>query len=315
MKKLEYNEYGGTEVLKWTEASIPEIDDNEVLVQVKAAGINPTDTKIRKGEMKFISMFSGSFPRTMGLDFGGIVTAVGSKVTRLKVGDPVYGGMPLSGGSFADYIKAEADKISLIPTGLNFAEASTLPLNGGTAIATVNNYVEPVPGMKILVNGASGGVGLFVMQICKAKGAIVTATCGAESMALLKQLGADEVIDFRETDVLKAGKLYDVIVDASSHMRFSEAQDILEEHGSFCTLTPDLGSIGDQLHNVFRTKKEKNVLGQASSKDMEELISLITSGKVKCVVGKTYPLADAIKVQEYLESGEGKVTGKVVLTA
>lgn len=315
MKKLIYNDYGNTSVLQWEETTVPEVKDNEVLVQVKAAGINPTDTKIRNGEMKMITMFMGSFPRGMGLDFAGTVTAVGSDVTTVKVGDNVYGGTGMSGGSFADFVAVEAKDVHPMPAGLGFAEASTLTLNGGTAIATVNNYMEIEPGKKVLVNGASGGVGLFIMQISKAKGAHVTAVGAAESVAKLLELGADEAIDYKTTNVLTAGKLYDVILDASGHMKFDDAKDILTEHGVYCTLTPSLSSMAEQMGNLFRGKKEKNVLARPSKEDMAELVSLVTAGKVKCVVGKTYPMADAITAQKDVEEGKLKITGKVVLVA
>lgn len=169
--------------------------------------------------------------------------------------------------------------------------------------------------MNILVNGASGGVGLFILQICKAKGSTVAATCGAESVDQLRALGADAAYDYKTTNVTTAGKLYDVIVDCSGHMKFDDAETILTEHGSFCTLTPSLSSMVDQAGNLFRGKKEKNVLARATEADMAELLQLISAGQVKCVVGKTYPMAEAIAAQKDVEGGKLRITGKVVLVA
>jgi len=315
MKALQYNEYGSTDVLHWNEIPTPEIKDDQVLVQVKAASINPTDTKIRNGQMKLMTMFMGSFPRGMGLDFAGIITQIGSDVTNLKVGDSVFGSAGMTGASFADYVKTDAKNVTTLPSYLNFAEACTIPLNGGTAIAAVNNYVHPKPGLSVLINGASGGVGLFIMQICKAKGATVAATCSTDSLQALKDLGADEVIDYKTTNVITSGKLFDIVLDASGHMKFDDAKEILTENGSFCTLTPTLSSFGEQLGNVFRDKKEKNIMAMPSKADLAELMSLIESGKVKCVVGKTFPMSEAIAAQEEVEIGKLKTTGKIVLVA
>lgn len=302
--------------MQWADVPMPTLKSNEVSVQIKAAGINPTDIKLRNGDMRPFSAFIGPFPRNMGTDFAGLITAIGDGVKEFSVGDKVYGGTELKGGGFADYLAIDAKQLRRIPNGLDFAQASMLKQNGGTAITTVNNHVKPTPGLTVLVNGAGGGIGLFIMQICKAKGAIVTAVAASQSSALLKELGADAIIDYKAADVLKQGKLYDVIVDASAQMKFNAAQDILKKHGTFYTLTPTFASFVSQVLNIFRSKKENNLITHpAPAADMRDLDNLVTSGAVKCIVGKTFPMRDVIDVHKRYEAGEIKVTGKVVLVA
>ncbi|GAB3926141.1 NADP-dependent oxidoreductase [Larkinella terrae] len=313
MKALQYNQYGGTDVLNWVETPIPIPGKEEVVVAVKAATINPTDNKMRAGELKLLTAFK-SFPMGMGIDFAGIISAVGADVTEFKIGDEVMGLVNNSNGhSFADFTVANVKHISLKPSSLRFDEAACIPMNAGTALAAVDGYVKPVPGLEILINGAAGGIGLFILQLCKLKGAIVTGTCGAESIATLQELGADEVIDYKTTDIYSAGKQYDVILDTSGKMSFDQAKAVLKDHGSFCTMTPNLDSLIGQIGSVLGGKKEKNVLAVPSKKEMDHLQVLIENGQLKPVVGKTVPMSQAVEVLSEFENGKLKGPGKLVL--
>jgi len=312
MKKLLYKNYGSPDVLYWEETPIPAIKDDEVLIQIMAASINPTDTKMRAGDMKFMTALMGHFPFGMGLDYAGIITQIGSDVKNVKIGDKVFGGT-MSPGTFADFFATDASKVTIMPQNLSFEEACTISLNGGTAMATAMNYIEPKPGLNVLVNGASGGVGLFLMQICNAYGAATSAVCGPESINKLKSLGAQEVFNYKENTLFESNKKYDFVVDCSGKMDFDKACEILTDHGTFCTLTPTLSSIGTQMGNFFRNQKEKNVMSMPSEENFVNLLQLISEGKVKCVVGQVFPLDQAIEVQKKLESSKINVTGKTVL--
>ncbi len=315
MKQLQYNEYGTPEVLHWAEIALPTPKADEVLVRVKAASLNPTDSKIRQGNLKMMTAMK-HFPMGMGLDFAGIVTAVGADVTHLKIGDEVMGVVQGSGGyGFADYTVAAAKNVYLKPAQYTFAEACCLPMNATAACVVVNDYLHPAPGMDILINGGSGGIGLFVVQLCKAKGAKVSATCSAEAADAVKALGADEVIDYRTTDVYAAGKLYDAILDAAGVMHFAQAQAILKAHGEYCTLTPNMETIVGQVGSLFGNKKEKNVFAIGGPKEMQEVLASAQAGQLKPVVGKTYPLSEAKDALAQFENGKIKVAGKVVLVA
>ena len=167
MKALQYSQYGGPELIQWNEIAVPEPAALQILVQDKAASLNPTDTKIRMGFIKF----SGAdiFPKTMGMDFSGIVTKIGDDVTNVKVGDKVMGYMGAQGGSFADYTLADASTTFAIPANLGFEAATTLPMNAATALKVVNAYLKPTAGKTILINGAAGGLGLFKYNIASLK--------------------------------------------------------------------------------------------------------------------------------------------------
>ena len=315
MKKIMYKEYGSTDVMYFADVQIPNVESGEVLIDVKAAGINPTDIRMRSGKLKLLSVFTGRFPKAMGLDYAGVIAKVGPSVADFAVGDKVFGPMPLKGGSFTESIKVSTKKLRSIPSNLDFAQASTLTLNGGTAIAAVNKYVKPVENMKVFINGASGGVGLFMLQICVAKGAKVEASCGAESVDKLKELGAANAFDYKTTNIFSSGQKYDVVVDCSGHMKANDAVAILNDSGTFVTLTPDAASIIAQVKSLFGSKKVKGVMAKASERDMDELIGLVMAGKVQCVVGKTFPMGDAIEAHKEVEAGTLALTGKVVLVA
>lgn len=309
MKALLYRQYGGPEVLRWHDVAIPEPGPDEVMVAVKATSINPTDIKLRNGQLK-----SGddTLPRTMGMDFSGIVAKTGPEVTTVKVGDKVAGYTGPKGGGFADYVIAAGTNVFLMPPSTTYEEACCLPMSAATAWVVSNDYVQPGPGKEVLVNGAGGGIGSFLLQLAKIAGAKVTGTAhGAEHLELLKELGADEVIDFRETDVLSAGRKYDAIVDTSGKMDFEQARHILKDNGAFSTMVPK--SDPNKPGRADGQKKEKLVFAVPGPKAFKAVESLAGAGDLKVVVGKVYPLPEAVNALREFENGKNYVAGKVVL--
>lgn len=313
MKALQYNQYGGPDVLHWADMPTPTPANGQVLVAVKAASLNPTDAKIRHGWLRFPG--SDAFPKVMGLDFAGVVAQVGPDVNGLKEGDKVMGYTGATGGSFAEFVLTNAADTFRMPDNLDFAEATTLPMNAATALKVVNNYLKPTAEKSILVNGAAGGLGLFVVQYCKNAGATVTGTAtGPESLRILKDLGADEVIDYKATDILQSGKTFDAILDTSGKLDFEQAKAILNEGGEFSTMVPK----GDPNKEAGRTdgsKKELLVFAIPGPDEFKVSQAMAADGKIRAVVGVRFPMQQAQEAQRQFEGGQLNLTGKAVLIA
>ncbi|HMS63897.1 MAG TPA: NADP-dependent oxidoreductase [Ignavibacteria bacterium] len=310
MIALQYDSYGSADVLKWNEIEIPEPSEKQVLIKIKAASLNPTDSKKRLG--LFFSGGEDKFPKSMGMDFAGIVSKTGSEVSQFKEGDEVLGYIGLKGGSFADYVLADAAKVFKKPAKLKFEEAATLPMNAGTALKVTNNYIKPSEGKTILINGASGGIGLFVLQFCKIAGSIVSGTTsGEENINKLNELGADEVFDFEKENILKSGKTFDAILDTSGKLDFNDAKSILNENGEFITMVPK--SDPKLPGQTDGSKMEILVNAVPGLKEFTECVRLAEEEKIIPLAGKTFPMSDAIDVIKKFDNGEFNVTGKIVL--
>lgn len=307
MKILQYNTYGSAEVLQWDEKEIPEPNEKQVLVKVIAASLNPSDSKKRFGQ--FQSGGADKFPKRMGMDFAGIIEKTGKDINQFKEGDNVMGYKGLIGGSFADFVIADGLKVFHKPERLSFEEATTLPLNAATALKVVENYLKPTAGKTILVNGASGGIGLFVVQLCMNAGAIVTGTTSSkENIEILKSFGLNEVIDFETENILQLGKTFDAILDTSGKMKFEDAVKILTENGEFSAMVPD-GEPG----KTDKNKKENHVFAVPGQEEFQAIQKMAEDGKLKPIAGKIFPMSDAIEVIKKFDNGEFNVTGKIVL--
>jgi len=310
MRALQYNKFGGTEVLQWNEIDIPTPSLGQIVVQVRAASLNPTDTKIRSGELRFPG--PENFPKTMGMDFSGIVIKIGEGVFNFKQGDNVMGYLGASGGAFADFVIADAKNTFQMPENLSFEEATTLPMNAATALKVTTNYLKPKAGKNMLVNGASGGIGIFVVQYCKLAGATVSGTAsGEESIEILKNLGLDEIIDYKKENILDSDKKWDAILDTSGKLDFEDAKKLLAENGEFSTMVPNVapGTPGRTDGN----KKENIVFAIPEAAEFQSSQKLASEGKIKTFVGKTYPMIEAVEALKAFESGKLNITGKVVL--
>lgn len=315
MKAIIHRRYGGPETMELADRPIPEIDDEQVLVRVRAASVNAYDWHLLRGR-PFLARFGEGFrrPKTeaTGVDASGIVEAVGKAVTDLQPGDEVYGGRA---GAFGEYVAGRSFVPK--PANLSFEEAAAVPMAGQTALQALRDKAKVQPGQHVLVTGAGGGVGTFVVQIAKAYGATVTAMTRPSKADLLRSLGADHVIDrdeFATTD-LKA----DVVIDAAGYRGLGEFRRVMAPGATFVLVGPAGGDwLGPILHvgaAVLRTKAGRGrflpFLAQTRTEDLLALKDLIEAGKVRPLVDRVYPLEEAAEAVRYLE--DGQVAGKVVV--
>jgi NADPH:quinone reductase-like Zn-dependent oxidoreductase len=322
MKAILSCEYGAGN-LKLEEIEKPTPADNEVLVRVRAASVNPVDGHLIRGGWLMRPMSGMRKPKNtrFGTDFAGIVEAVGKNVTDFKPGDEVFGAKD---GAVADYISVKADRaIVMKPSNISFDQAGSVGVAGVTALQGLRDKGHIQAGQRILINGASGGVGTFAVQIAKAFGAEVTAVCSTRNVDLVKSIGADLVIDYTKEDFTKTDQQYDMIYDLVGNHGFSERRKILKPNG-ICVLAgiggagvhPETwGRIGGNFWNAFLSNftNQKFVfyIAKLTKDDLNVLRDLMQSGKVSPVVDRTYNLNQTVDAVRYLE--EGHAHGKVVV--
>ena len=321
MKAIVYRCYGPPEVLHLEDVEKPVPADDELLVRVHAASVNPLDWHFLRGVPYLMRMQAGfgrpKDPR-LGVDFSGTVEAVGKNVTRFKPGDAVYGAR---GGTLAEYVTVrESRNVVPKPERLSFEQAAAVPVAAVTALQALRDHGKLMPGQKVLINGASGGVGTFAVQIAKALGAEVTGVCSTRNVEMVRSLGADHVIDYTKQDFTRGTQRYDVIVDNVSTQSFLKVKDVLEPDGRYVIV----GSIDDgrwlgglkaplkaKMWSLFAKQKPTFFLARIEPEDLAYLSELMTAGKVTPVVDRTYPLAQAGEAIGYLEQGHAR--GKVVV--
>lgn len=323
MKAVQINSYGGREVLEINEnVPKPIPAKGQVLVEVHAASINPIDWKIRAGYLK--EMAPLSFPATLGGDFAGKVIEVGEGVSEFKVGDEVYGSaIVLSGGSgsFAQVLAANTTNTALKPKNIDFTQAAALPLVGSSVIQALEEHIKLKNGQKILITGAAGGIGHIAIQLAKALGAYVATTVNTENMDFVKSLGADEVIDYKQSlrpnglqtkafeDVLKD---FDVVFDTVGGETSDRSFKVLKKGGIIVSMV-------GQPNLALAEKYGITAIGQntkTNTEHLNHLAELVMSGKIKVHVDKVFPLEEAKDAFKHLEEGylQGKVVFKILIT-
>src|SRR5213078_1697634 len=323
MKAIVNCEYGVGN-LQLRDLEKPSPNDNEVLVRVRAASINPVDGHLIRGAWPMRSMTGMRKPKNtrFGTDFSGIVEAIGKDVTNFKPGDEVFGA---KNGAVADYICVKADRaIVMKPNNITFEQAGSVAVAGLTALQGLRDMGRIQSGQKVLINGASGGVGTFAVQIAKSFGAEVTAVCSTRNVDLVKSLGADDVIDYSKEDFTKTDQHYDMLYDLVGNHSFSERRRILTPNG-ICVLAgvggagihPESGGrIGRNFWNAFLSNfnKQKFVfyIAKLTKEDLNVLRDLMQSGRVAPVIDRTYKMGETQAAVRYLE--EGHARGKVVIT-
>jgi len=326
MKAVVHCEYGTPEVLEVKEIEKPTPDDTQLLVRVRAASVNPLDGHMMRGMLLARLMGNGlRKPKDtrIGVDYSGVVEAVGKNVTQYKVGDEVFGGR---NGALAQYICVRADRgVALKPANLTFEEAAGIPVAGITALQGLRDIGHLQAGQNVLVNGASGGVGTFAVQIAKAMGAQVSGVCSTRNVELVKSIGADHVIDYTKENFTEGKQQYDVIFDNVQNHSFSERRQVLTQHG-ICVLA-GIGGAGwhadstthvarsftTPLMSKFTDQKFKFFIADLNHNDLAYVADLIQSGKVKPIIDRTYKsLSEAPQALAYLEGGHAR--GKVVIT-
>ena len=304
MKAVVAHEYGAPEVLKFEEVPRPEPKEDEALVRVIASGVNPADPLTLSG--KYAREFGTHLPLIPGYDIAGTVEKIGSNVTKLKVGDAVYG-YPTFGGGWADYVTVKEWEVAAKPKSLNFGEAASVPMGALTAWQALVDVAKLHAGQTILIHGASGGVGSFAVQIAKARGARVIATASTANQDLLKQLGADVAVDYTKTRFEDVAKDVDAVLDPVGKETLSRSYDVVKKGGMVMSLValPERAEL-----------KKREIHGAAISvhpnaADLAEIAQLIDAGKIKPMVTQVLPLSEAIAAQQ--QAATHHTRGKVVL--
>jgi NADPH:quinone reductase-like Zn-dependent oxidoreductase len=321
MKAIVARCYGPPDVLKLAEVERPTPKDNELLVKVRAASVNPLDWHMMRGSPYIMRLDAGiGTPKDdrMGVDFAGVVEAVGKDVKQFKVGDEVFGGRD---GAFAEYVRVrEEGAVVLKPSNITFEQAAAVPIAGLTALQALSDEGHLQRGQKVLINGASGGVGTFAVQIAKSMGAEVTGVCSTRNVEMVKKLGADHVIDYTKENYTDAAVQYDLIVDTVGSQSLLANRRVLKPDGIFVIvggpkgdwLGPLVSPIKAMAVSPFVKQKMGFFIAGMDQKDLNTLRGLMQSGAVTPVIDRAYPLNQTAEAVAYLEDGHAR--GKVVIT-
>ncbi len=324
MKAIVYCDYGLAN-LKLENIEKPTPNDDQLLVRVRAASVNPYDWHFIEGTPKIMRLMGVGLRKPkdtqLGVDFAGTVEAVGKNVTQFKPGDEVFGGR---GGAFAEYVCPRASRaVALKPANITFEQAASVNIAGITALQALRDKGKVQPGQKVLINGASGGVGTFAVQIAKSLGADVTGVCSGRNVEMVRSLGADHVINYTKEDFAKGAERYDVILDNVPNHSLSECRQILNGNGKYVMIGgggPNdnrwIGPFGRVIHTLilspFINQKMGMMMAEPSQKDLTVLGDMMQSGKLKPVIDRTYKLSEVPAAIAYLEQGHAR--GKVVIT-
>jgi len=327
MKAIVQNRFGGPEVLEFTTVDTPVADDDEVLVQVCASSVNAYDWHFLRGDPYLARLMMGGLRRPptkiRGRDFAGRVVATGRNVTRFKPGDEVFGDNFHRSGAFAEFVSAPAGQVAHKPAGLTFEQAAAVPLAANTALMGLRDVADVQAGQRVLVNGASGGVGTFAVQLAKAYGASVTAVCSTRNVDLVRGLGADHVVDYTREDFTRTGQRYDVVFDLVANRSLADLRRALTPDGTL-VLSGGGTSGGGSLVGPMGLVMKANLLARfvrqrlvvlsevPSGENLLALRELIESGKLTPVIDRTYPLSETAAAIRYVEVEHARA--KVVIT-
>ena len=320
MQAIVYRCYGSPDVLEYAEVEKPAPKDDEVLVKVQAAAVNPLDWHYMRGSPFFMRLSSGlgaPADARLGVDFAGTVAAVGKDVTRFKPGDDVFGG---STGAFAEYVVVPEDRaLALKPANISFQQAASVPIAGLTALQALRDHGKLQPGQKVLINGASGGVGMFAVQIAKSLGAEVTGVCSTRNVEMVRSLGADHVFDYKQENYTESGQTYDVIVDMVGNHSLSANRHVLRDDGYLVLvggpsgdwIGPLIGPLKAAVMSLFVDQQMGMMLGNLRQDDLAVLADLMQAGEVTPVIDRRYKLSEVAAAIRYSE--EGRARGKIII--
>jgi NADPH:quinone reductase-like Zn-dependent oxidoreductase len=319
MKAIVYEHYGPPDVLQFKEIATPAPADDEVLIHVRAASVNPLDWHFMRGEPWFIRLMTGlrkPKDERLGVDVAGVVEAVGKNVTQFKPGDEVFGGCR---GAFAERVCAKEDELALKPSNLSFEQAAAVLVAAITALQGLRDKGRIQPGHKVLIDGASGGVGTFAIQIAKSFGAEVTAVCSTRNLQTAQSIGADHVIDYTREDFTRNGLRYDLIMAANAYHSIFDYRRALSR-GGICVKSGGRASLPhiildmllDRLLSLIGHKKTCGMIAKVKKTDLLLLKDILETGKIIPVIDRYYPLSHIAEAIRYLE--EGHARGKVVIT-
>jgi len=322
MKAIVYCEYGSPDVLKLVDIAKPVPNDDQLLIKVRAASVNPYDWHFIEGTPKLMRLMAGlrkPADTRIGGDVAGQIEAVGKNVTRFKPGDEVFG---ICNGSLAEYCVGRSS-LAAKPENMTFEQVASVPVAALTALQGIRDHGKVQAGQKVLINGASGGVGTFAVQIAKTFGAEVTGVCSGRNVDMVRSLGADHVIDYTKDDFTKSGERYDVILDNVGTQPLAGFQRVLKPNGILVMIGgggPNEGQwigpmarpVKAMLMSPFTSQKIGMMMAKPNKDDLAILADLMQSGKVKPVIDRTYKLSDVPEAIRYLEQGHAR--GKVVIT-
>jgi NADPH:quinone reductase-like Zn-dependent oxidoreductase len=322
MKAIVQDRYGTADVLEIRDVEKPQPGDDEVLIRVHAAGVDPGVWHLMTGQPYLVRVMGFGLRkpkiRIRGMDAAGTVEAAGRNVIQLKQGDPVYG---TCDGSFAEYACASAERFAPKPANLSFEQAAAVPISGMTALNGLRDAGKLQPGQNVLIIGAAGGVGTYAVQLAKAFGAVVTGVCSTSKAELVRSIGADEVIDYTREDFTDGTRQFDLILDTAGRRPLSQLRRALTPQGTLVIVGGEggdrwLGGFQRQIFAPVRSRfSEQKLLGLISEERHQDLMTLkglIEAGNFTPVIDRTYPLSEAPQAIRYLEQGHAR--GKVVIT-
>jgi NADPH:quinone reductase-like Zn-dependent oxidoreductase len=322
VKAISYNRYGSPDVLKCEEVRKLAVGDDEVLIRVRAAAVNPYDWHFMRGEPYPVRIAAGGLRKPkdsrLGADVAGEIEEVGRNITQFKPGDGVFGSCK---GAFAEYACASESKLAIKPDNVTFEQAASVPIAAFTALQGLRDKGKLQPGQKVLINGAAGGVGTFAVQIAKSFGAEVTGVCSTRNVEMVRSIGAHQVVDYTQENFTKSARRYDVILDCVGNHSFSECRRVLNLRGIYVAAggTSDNWMIGPLTRAIkalvlswFVSQRQVLVLAKPSKEDLTILGELMATGKVTPVIDKCYSLSQVPDAIRYLEAGHAR--GKVVIT-
>ena len=319
MKAIVRTQYGPPEVLRFTEVEKPTPKANEVLIKLYAASVNPLDLFSLRGAplVRLIPGVRTPKQPVLGCDIAGRVEAIGGRVKQFQPGDEVFGVTGFAGGGFAEYACAIENKLALKPANCSFEDAAAVPIAAITALQGLRDKGRIQPGHKVLVDGASGGVGTFAVQIAKSFGAAVTAVCSTRNVDTARSIGADHVIDYTREDFTLSGQRYDLILGANAHHSIFDYRRALSQDGIYVIAGGALPQIFQAmllapLLSRIGSKKTCFFIANINQKDLVSLKVLLEAGKIVPVIDRRYPLSDAAEALRYLEQRHAQ--GKIVLT-
>jgi NADPH:quinone reductase-like Zn-dependent oxidoreductase len=322
MKAIVQTEYGSPDVLSLQEVDKPIVTNNGVLVRVRAASVNAGDWRLMRGD-PFLTrlMFGGILKpkiQILGMDIAGCVEGVGKDVTQFQMGDRVFGDLSECGfGAFAEYVCATEAALAIAPTNISFEQAATVPGAALTALQGLRDCGQIKFGQKVLINGASGGVGSFAVQIAKALGAEVTAVCSTNKMEMMKTLGADTIIDYTHTDITKNGQDYDLILDAAAYRSVFDYRSILKDGGTYVLIGGSISRLfqvmlfGSVISRIMG-RKLKCLIAKPNRSDLIILKEMIEAGKITPFIDRTYSLSEVPMAIRQIE--QRQVRGKVAIS-
>jgi NADPH:quinone reductase-like Zn-dependent oxidoreductase len=317
MKAAVYSRYGPPDVLQIRDVETPVPKDNEVLIRVRAASVNPLDWRIMRGRPYPLRILFGLRKPTIarpGRDVAGQVEAVGRNVTQFKAGDAVFGACR---GAFAEYACASAPALATKPENVTFEQAASVPVAALTALQGLRDNGQIQPEQKVLINGAAGGVGTFAVQIAKWLGAEVTGVCSTRNAGLVRSIGADQVMDYTQEDFTRSGQRYDLFFDCIGNHSLSACRRVLNRNGKYLIVGgPGISPLGRGIVGLvwspFASRKVVMVMARIRSKDLAIMGELVAAGKVTPVIDKRYRLSEVAEAVRYLEKEHAR--GKVIIT-